>query len=266
MHTRAVALLQLETDLRRALERKEFRLNYQPVVSLETGGITGFEVLIRWQHPERGLISPAEFIPLAEETGLIIPIDRWVLREACRQMREWNAQFPTNPPLTISANLSGKHFIQPDLIEQTQQILQETGMDAHCLKLEVTEGVVMEDAESAINMLMNLKALNIRLSIDDFGTGYSSLSYLHRFPIDTLKIDRTFVSRMGVDEENGEIVRTIATLAHNLGMTVVAEGVETGAQLAQLRALKCEYGQGYFFAKPLDRKAAEALIASKPQW
>jgi diguanylate cyclase (GGDEF)-like protein/PAS domain S-box-containing protein len=266
MHNRVVELLRLETDLRRAIERQEFQVHYQPIVMLATGTIVGFEALIRWQHPKRGLVFPAEFISVAEETGLIFPIGRWVLHEACRQMRQWQAQFPMNPPLTLNVNLSSKQLFQPDLIEQINQILQETGLDARSLKLEITESGVMENAELATTLLLQLRALDIQLAIDDFGTGYSSLSYLHQFPIDTLKIDCSFVSRIGVDHENLEIVQTIVTLADNLGINVTAEGTETAQQLAQLRSLECKYGQGYFFSPPLDSTAVEALIAAQPQW
>ena len=262
MHVRAVTLLQLETDLRRAVERDEFKLHYQPIVSLQTGKITGFEALVRWQHPLRGLISPLEFIPIAEETGLIIPIGWWVLREACRQMRVWHLQFPRSP-LTISVNISGKQFSQPNLIKHIEQILAETNLDPCSLKLEITESVLMENAKSAAAMLVKLQALGIRLSMDDFGTGYSSLSYLHRFPIDTLKIDRSFINIVDIDIEKIEIIRTVIALAWNLGMDVVAEGVETQNQMAQLKALKCQYGQGYFFSKPLDAEKAQALIEAE---
>ena len=265
MHIQAMALLQLENDLRRAIERLEFRLHYQPIVSLKSNRVTGFEALVRWQHPERGLVSPAEFIPVAEETGLIIPIGTWVLREACRQMRAWQVQFPVHSPLTMSVNLSGKQFSQPDLIDQIKQILHETGLDPRSLKLEITESVLMENAESAVAMIVQLQNLGIRLSMDDFGTGYSSLSYLHRFPIDTLKIDRSFVNDVDVDAEKIEIISTVVALAWNLGMDVVAEGVETKKQMYQLRALKCEFGQGYFFSRPLDSDKAGALIAAEPQ-
>ena len=265
MHTQAMALLQLENDLRRAIERQEFRLHYQPIVSLKSNRVTGFEALARWQHPERGLVSPAEFIPVAEETGLIVPIGAWVLREACRQMRAWQVQFPVHSPLTISVNISGKQFSQPDLIKQIKQILHETGLDARSLKLEITESVLMENAESAVAMIVQLQNLGIRLSMDDFGTGYSSLSYLHRFPIDTLKIDRSFVNDVDVDAEKIEIISTVVALAWNLGMDVVAEGVETKKQMYQLKALKCEFGQGYFFSRPLDSEKAGALIAAEPQ-
>ena len=268
MHTSAVTLLQLENDLRRAVERQEFQLHYQPIVTLLTGRITGFEALIRWHHPERGLVLPAEFIPVAEETGLIVPIGYWVLKEACRQMCLWQAGSPTSPSLTISVNLSVRQFVQADLIQQIDQILQETGLDARSLRLEITESVIMENAEAAAAMLLQLRSLGVQLYVDDFGTGYSSLSYLHRFPIDALKIDRSFISGMGVEHESAEIVQTIITLAQNLGIYVVAEGVETAVQLSQLRAINCKdgQGQGYFFSKPLEREAVEALLATQPQW
>ena len=262
MHASAMTLLQLETDLRRAIERKEFVLHYQPIVALETGVIRGFEALVRWQHPERGFISPIDFIPIAEETGLIIPIGQWVLEEACRQIRKWQDQFPQHPPLQISVNLSGKQFTQANLIEQISRLLRETEIDPHTLKLEITESMMMENIDTAINMLEQLRRLGIELSMDDFGTGYSSLSYLHRFPISTLKIDRSFVSRMTSNNENAEIVRTIVMLARNLDMNIVAEGVETEGQLAQLKSLECEYGQGYFFSKPVAAEGAARLLSN----
>ncbi len=260
MHTRVVNLLQLENDLRRAVERQEFLLYYQPIVALATGKIMGFEALVRWQHPEQGLVSPVKFVPMAEETGLIIPLGQWVLREACRQMKAWHAAFPSQPPLSISVNLSSRQFSQPSLIKQIRQILADTELEAHYLKLEITESAIMENTESAMDMLLQLKAMGIQLSVDDFGTGYSSLGYLYRFPMDLLKIDRSFISRVDVDGEKLELVRTIITLAWNLGMDVVAEGVETTKQLAQLKALKCEYAQGYLFSKPLTGADVEELI------
>ena len=265
MHDNVVKLLQLENSLRWAVERQELRIHYQPIVSLLTGRITGFEALVRWQHPDRGLVFPDEFISVAEETGVIIPIGYWVLGEACRQTRAWQLQFPENS-LTISVNFSSKQFLQPDLIEQISQILQETGLDARSLKLEITESVIMENLESATAMLLQLRNLGVELHLDDFGTGYSSLNYLHRFPVNVLKVDRSFISRMGVIGEKAEIVRTIITLAHNLGIDVTAEGLETAEQLAQLRALQCTHGQGYFFFKPTDNEAAGALIAKGLQW
>lgn len=260
MHDHVLTLLQLENSLQRAVERQELRIQYQPIVFLETGRITGFETLVRWQHPDRGLIFPNDFISIAEETGVIIPVGYWVLREACRQMRAWQLQFPENS-LTISVNLSNKQFLQADLVTQISQILQETGLDSRYLKLEITESAIMENPESATVMLLQLKDLGCELHMDDFGTGYSSLSYLHRFPFDLLKIDRSFISRMDFNGKDLEIVRALITLARNLNIDVIAEGLETAEQLAQLRALQCKYGQGYFFSKPVDQEVAEALIA-----
>ncbi len=253
MHARAKALLELETDLRRAIERNELRLHYQPVVSLETGCIAGFEGLVRWQHPQRGLIGPAAFVPIAEETGLIIPIGRWVLQEACRQMRQWQDRFPALRDLTISVNLSGKQFAQARMVDDVGQALKESGVAPGRLRLEITESVVMENAPSAMAMIDQLRELDVKIDIDDFGTGYSSLSYLQRFEVDHLKIDRSFVSNIGSDKgENKEIVRTIVTLAKHLGMDAVAEGVETPYQLETLRELGCQRVQGYLFAEPVD--------------
>jgi len=266
MHARARALLEMETDLRRAAERGEFRLHYQPLVTLETGRITGFEAVVRWQHPVHGLIGPAAFIPIAEETGLIIPIGRWVLREACRQMRVWQDRYPSLD-LAVSVNLSGKQFAQPGLVEEIDQALKETGLEPRRLRIEITESVVMENAASAMAMIDQLRALKVKIDVDDFGTGYSSLSYLQRFSLDHLKIDRSFVSNIGTDGgENAEIVRTIVTLAHHLGMDAVAEGVETADQLALLREVGCQLVQGYLFAKPLDDVEADRLLAAGRAW
>lgn len=286
MHIHAVALLQLETDLRRAVDRlgplwpcrqtspvpmvekpPEFHIHYQPIICLRTDKITGFEALIRWQHPERGLISPLEFIPVAEETGLISPIGNWVLQEACRQTKAWQAQFPETAAasLTVSVNLSARQFGQSDLIGQILQTLEVTGLDAHHLKLEITESAIMENPDLTAAILSQLRALGIQLHIDDFGTGYSSLSYLHRFPVDALKIDRSFITRLGIerDRQGLQIVNTIVTLAQNLGMEVVAEGVETVEQLAQLQKLGCKYAQGFCFSQPLDSLAMEELLATR---
>jgi diguanylate cyclase (GGDEF)-like protein/PAS domain S-box-containing protein len=261
MHARAINLLQMETDMRRALEREEFILHYQPIVALDNFRLRGFEALVRWQHPERGFISPMDFIPVAEETGMIVPLGEWVMREACRQMNGWQKMFPLDHPLFITVNLSSKQFSQNQLISSFAMILQETGVKPQSVKLEITESVVMENIDTATDMLRQLRSLGVKLAIDDFGTGYSSLSYLHRFPIDTLKIDRSFVTRMSENNENTEIVRTIVVLAQNLGMDVVAEGVETNEQLVLLQKLGCENGQGYFFSKPVNSDGAEKIIA-----
>ena len=267
MHAHAKALLELETDLRRAVERAEFQLLYQPLVTLDTGRITGFEAVVRWEHPARGTIGPAGFIPIAEETGLIIPIGRWVLREACRQMRVWQDRYPAFADLTVSVNLSGRQFAQPTLVNEIGQALQETGLDPHRLRIEITESVVMENAVSAMAMIDQLRALEVKIDVDDFGTGYSSLSYLQRFDIDNLKIDRSFVSNIdGPGGENAEIVRTIVTLAHHLGMDAVAEGVETADQVALLKELGCLKVQGFLFSKPLTAPEAEQLLAAGRTW
>ena len=268
MHIRALTLLQLENDLRRAIERQELQLYYQPIVSLTTGKLTGFEALARWQHPERGPISPSEFIPVAEETGLILPLGEWVLRCACHQMRAWQVQFSQEPPLSISMNLSARQFTQPDLIQLVIQTLQQTELAPGSLKLEITESVLMENPQAAVSMLSQLRELGIQLYIDDFGTGYSSLNYLQQFQVDALKIDRSFIAKMGVHGNNLELVQAIAMLARNLGLDVVAEGVETVEQLFQLRTIEHDsgYGQGYLFSRPVDSEGATALIAARPQW
>ena len=260
MHTRAVERLRLENDLRRAVERNEFEVHYQPVVFITDGRVTGFEALARWRHPERGLVAPVEFIPLAEETGLIIPLGLQILRQACKQAKQWQRQFPVEPSLTISVNLSAKQFQQPDLVEQVEQILQESGIKADCLYLEVTESTVMENAEEAEKLLGRLNDLGIQLALDDFGTGYSSLSYLHRFPFDALKIDRSFISHMGDDLEAGKIVKTIMTLASELKIGVTAEGVESEKQQEQLASLGCQYAQGYLYSRPLGTTAAQEFL------
>jgi diguanylate cyclase (GGDEF)-like protein len=260
MHTRAAAQMQLEADLRGALQREELQVYYQPIILLDNWRVAGFEALLRWHHPQHGFISPAEFIPLAEETGLIVALGQWTLREACRQLRSWQEMFPGEPPLTISVNLSGKQFTQPDLIAQIRQILSDSGLEPKTLKLEITETAIIENTEQATETLKQLQSLGVRVSLDDFGTGYSSLSYLHRFPIDTLKIDRSFVTRMDTPK-NAEIVRAILTLASNLGMDVIAEGVETSEQFVQLTGMKCEYAQGYLFSQPIDATDAQFLLA-----
>jgi diguanylate cyclase (GGDEF)-like protein/PAS domain S-box-containing protein len=264
MHARATARLQLETELRHAIERHTLQVYYQPIVALTTGRISGFEALVRWPHPERGLIPPDEFIPIAEETGLILPLGAWVLQEACRQTCVWLAQHTAD--LFISVNLSGQQLLQPDLVPQIAQILQQTCLPTGQVKLEITETVLVDHVEAAIDTLTQLRALGIRVSLDDFGTGYSSLSYLHRFPLDGLKIDRSFVSRLDEVSEGTKIVQTIITLAHQLGLEVIAEGVETLQQVQHLKHLGCPYAQGYFFSRPIAAAAAETLLATRPQW
>lgn len=261
MHVRAMMRLRVETDLHQALEKQEFVLHYQPIVRLQTGRVHGFEALVRWQKPGQGFVPPAQFIPIAEETGLIIPLGGWVLNEACRQMRRWQEQFPHYGSLLMSVNLSGKEFLQPNLVAKIDQALQCTGLPAECLKLEITESVIMDNAFEAVTMLKQLRALGAQISIDDFGTGYCSLSYLHTFPLDVLKVDQSFVSRMSDAPTNAEIVRTIVVLAHNLGLEVVAEGVETAADAERLTALGCEYAQGYYYSRPLTAEQATEVLS-----
>jgi len=263
MHTQSSRRLQLETDLRRAVEREEFEVFYQAIVDLADEMIIGFEALVRWTHPERGRVFPDEFVGIAEETGLILPIDRYVMREACRQTKEWQEKFG---PLSISVNLSAKQFALRDIVYVIDSVLQDTGLAPTDLKLEITESALMDNQDSAAEIFHEIKKRNVQLGLDDFGTGYSSLSYLHRFPLDTLKIDRSFVSRM--NESPGEheaIVRTIVNLAQNLKFKTVAEGIETIDQLHSLQALDCLYGQGYYFSKPMPAAEAEQLLKENRQ-
>jgi diguanylate cyclase (GGDEF)-like protein/PAS domain S-box-containing protein len=263
MRDRVIAASQIENDLRRAIEREEFTVYYQPILSLSNGAIEGFEALLRWHHPQRGVVSPAQFIPIAEEMGLIIQLDLWILRQACRQMKTWQEQYPDAPPFSISVNLSSKQFRQPNLIREIVQILEATFLESNRLKLEITEGALIENPELAAITLAQLRELGVSLSLDDFGTGYSSLSYLHRFPVNTIKIDRDFISRIGNDQEGLEIVRTIVMLGQTLGMDVVAEGIETEQQLTLLQQLQCKCGQGYFFSKPLPVNEGEDWLRTK---
>ncbi|MDJ0846188.1 MAG: GGDEF domain-containing phosphodiesterase, partial [Crocosphaera sp.] len=266
MDTQAVQRWHLETDLRLGIDQKEFQLYYQPIFSLKTGKIAGFEALVRWNSQTRGFVSPGAFIPVAEETGLIVPLGEWILTEACRQIREWHERFPRTPNLIMSVNLSGRQFSQPNLVKQIKGILDAAGIEGDRLKLEITESMMMNNVEEAITLLNRLKELGLRLSIDDFGTGYSSLSYLHRFPVDTLKVDKSFVGRMEEGEDSHkyiQIVRTIISLGHNLSLDVIAEGIETDKQRKILESLSCEYGQGYFFSRPLSYDNAEALLTDE---
>lgn len=260
MHQRALRLLQIETDLRHAIERNEFYLVYQPIVDLLDQKLCGFEALIRWQHPVHGLIAPLEFISVAEETGQIVPIGEWVLREACTQLSNWQKNNKADKDLWMSVNVSTKQFTHSDLVSLVTEIVKETNLDPKCLKLEVTESAMVDNIDYAVGVMENLKSLGLKLSIDDFGTGYSSLSYLHRLPLSSLKIDRSFVNQMSESVENQEIIKTIVSLAQSLHLEIIAEGVENSAQMSQLQDLACEFGQGYYFAKPLEATKAESLL------
>ena len=266
MHTRAVSLLQLETDLRFAIDQNEFELHYQPIVDLQSLRLRGFEALVRWNHPKLGLLPPDTFIPVSESTGLIIPMTLSILENACRQTVEWQAEFKEAGPQFISVNISGAHFNDPYLVDQVKNILQKTEINPRCLKLEITETAIMENGENAVAKLLQIKELGVRLSIDDFGTGYSSLGYLQRFPIDTLKIDRVFVRSMEDGRQNGEIVRAVIALADSLNLEVVAEGIESIHQFHQLRTLLCRYGQGYLFSPAVTAPQAHALLKDKNRW
>ena len=266
MHTRAVSLMELETDLRHAIENDELELYYQPIIRLDTMILSGFEALVRWKHPKRGLISPGEFIPVSEATGLIVPMTIKILYKACRQIVEWQERSLSEAPLTVNVNISGKHFAEGDLVTQVKSVLEDTRIYPPHLKLEITESAVMSNAEHTISVLNQIKASGVRLSIDDFGTGYSSLSYLHRFPIDTLKIDQSFVGQMESGHENGEIVKAVIALASALNLNVVAEGIESISQLHQLQILGCEYGQGYLFSRPRPANEIELLLERPSSW
>ena len=259
MHADSLARLELQNDLRNALAGQQFTVHYQPIVSLHSGELTEFEALIRWHHPTRGLIPPLEFIPIAEETGLIGAIGKWVLEQACRQAVEWRRSTDL-PSLAMSVNLSPKQFQDGDLVEMIACILEQSGLPATCLKLEITEGVLMQDIENSIATLSRLKTLGVQIAIDDFGTGYSSLAYLRRLPLDVLKIDRAFISGIGQNRQDNTIVQALLSLAGSLGLTVTAEGIETAEQAATLESWSCERGQGYHFARPLDPVAATALL------
>ena len=260
MLDRVMTRLELENDLRKALENQEFVVHYQPILEMKNDKIIGFEALVRWQHPTKGLIPPAEFIPTAEETGLIVPLGYWVLDEACRQLHAWHSQYPADTPLTMNVNLSTRQCAQPDLIKKISMILKKNELDPRFLKLELTESIIIDESGSTAAMLSDLKDMGIQVQIDDFGTGYSSLSYLHTLPVDTLKIDRSFISRLGSNTNNTEIVQTILSLAHSLGMKVIAEGVETDEQLSSLKDMNCEFVQGFLFAKPVNGVEADALL------
>jgi predicted signal transduction protein with EAL and GGDEF domain len=263
MRERAVARLEIETTLRRAIDAQQLILHYQPELSIRTRRIKGYEALVRWDHPEMGMRAPSEFIPIAEESDLIVHIGRWVLGEACRQMAEWQKKFAFNPPLTISVNISARHLNDAGLVRDVERVLSETGLDPQCLKLEMTEGSIMQHPETSLDTLRRLKLMGIGLEIDDFGTGYSSLSYLQRLPFDTVKIDRSFIKELGIGAESSEIVKTIIDLARSLDLKVVAEGVETEDQLQVLTTLGCNYAQGYYFAKPSSSQTTQVRMLER---
>jgi len=261
LRTEAISRLELENDLRRAVERQEFQLYYQPIFSLDPPVLMGFEALIRWNHPERGLLLPGEFIHVAEESGIILQMGEWVLNEACGQMKKWREEFPDQSRLAINVNISGRQFIQPDFVDQIQKTLERVGLDAGALKLEITESVLIDSQARAGEVFTRLCELGVQLQIDDFGTGYSSLGYLQHYPVHTIKIDKSFVQEMGHGKKGTELIRAIVTMARDLGMETIAEGVETRDQLDELKSLSCQYGQGFLLSRPLDRMAAEGVIA-----
>ena len=266
LHLEAMDRLRLETDLRRAVQEQSFRLQYQPIVCLADGRVTAFEALVRWWHPVWGVVPPDQFIQVAEETGLILPIGRWVLSHACERMHQWQLDHPSDPPLAINVNLSRRQLLQADLVEQIRYILERTGLPPESLRLEITESAILDNPEAAVEFLRHLQALAIGLCVDDFGTGYSSLSSLQQFPVSVLKIDRSFIRGMGPEGERDEIVRAVVSLAHSLRMEVVAEGVETEGQLARLRAMNCDYGQGYLLCQALDADGIERLMERGEWW
>jgi EAL domain-containing protein (putative c-di-GMP-specific phosphodiesterase class I) len=261
MYEAVLERLALKADLRQALDNEEFFLEYQPTIDLATGRISGVEALVRWRHPRRGTIAPAAFISLAEETGAIIPLGQWVLRQACRQIRAWQRQYPDDPPLTVSVNLSARQLQEDDLVADVEAALRETGLTPSTLMLEITESVLVQNPDTTSRRLQQLKALGVRLAIDDFGTGYSSLGYLQRFPVDVLKIDKSFVDDVGPDSPRAALVETIVQMGRTLQLQTVAEGIEEDHQRRTLHDLGCQLGQGFYFSQPLDQRGIEALLA-----
>jgi predicted signal transduction protein with EAL and GGDEF domain len=266
MRASAVDRLDIENALRRALDRRELRVFYQPMINLSSGRITGVEALLRWEHPERGLLLPGDFITVAEETGLIVPIGSWVLDHACRQVQRWQASIPDLSPLVLAVNLSGRQLGHPRLVEDVARVLRDTGIEPNNVELEITESVLMDDVEMSEETLGRLKTLGVKLVVDDFGTGYSSLSYLRRFPVDVLKVDQSFVDGLGHDTGDSAIVTAVVTLAHTLGLHAVAEGVETTDQLSELRRLDCDTAQGFYFARPANGYDVGELLQHDKHW
>ncbi|MFN7975118.1 MAG: EAL domain-containing protein [Acidobacteriota bacterium] len=263
MHAGVVAMLQIENDLRHALERAALAVYYQPIIRLSDSAVIGLEALVRWPHPARGLVSPADFIPVAEDTGLIVPLDQWVLGEACRQLAAWRARGIVPEGTSVSSNVSSRAFNRGNIVATVESALAATAIPPSCLKVEITESAIIDNPESAKAMLEKLKGLGVHLSIDDFGTGYSSLSYLHSFPFDNLKIDRAFVARMGPSGENWEIVHAIINIANSLRMEVIAEGIETAEQYQTLQSLGCDAGQGYYMARPMPADGVEEFLRER---
>ncbi len=266
MHAEALTRLQIETDLRHAFERDEFFLHYQPIIALADGRITGVEALVRWRHFERGVVSPATFVPVAEDTGLVVPLGRWVLREACRQAVSWQGHGRDGTPFAISVNLSVREFAQPDLVRAVSAILDETGLSPTALRLEITESAIIGQKHPAIETVEQLRALGVAIHLDDFGTGYSALSYLHRLPLDAVKVDRAFTSSIDQEERPLHVVRAIISLAHAIGLEVVAEGVTNARQLELLRSMGCDLAQGFIFSRPCNTQEIDALLATAPRW
>lgn len=266
MHAEALTRLQIETDLRHAFERDEFFLHYQPIVSLAQGRIIGAEALIRWRHSERGIVSPATFVPVAEDTGLVVPLGRWVLREACRQAHEWQASAPDGRLFSISVNLSVREFAQPDLVKAVAAILEETGLLPSALRIEITESAIIGQKHPAIETVEQLRALGVEIHLDDFGTGYSALSYLHRLPLDAVKVDRAFISSIDQEDRPLHVVKAIISLAHAIGLEVVAEGVTNHRQLELLRDMGCDLAQGFIFSRPCNSEEMQGMLANGPRW
>jgi diguanylate cyclase (GGDEF)-like protein len=265
MREEAENILKLESDLRNAIRNQEFQIHYQPIFSLKPQRLNGFEALIRWNHPKRGILYPADFIKIAEESGLIVPIGNWMLHEACTQMKQWQTQFSMNPPLTISVNLSSRQFSQPDLIQQIDEILKTTGLPAKSLFLELSEMTLIENIETSVMKIVRLQKIGVGVEIDDFGTGYSSLGYLRHLPVDNLKIDRSFISTLGVSKSAIPIISAIIAMANSLGINVIAEGIETDEQINSLIEMECDYGQGFLFNKAIDNVAALNIIKENSQ-
>jgi diguanylate cyclase (GGDEF)-like protein len=264
MHSNIVERLQLEADLRIAVKRKsEFILYYQPILDVNTRQLAGFEALVRWHHPRRGLLQPMTFIPLAEETGLIHTLGEWILRESCRQLKQWQIKYQASPPLTMSTNVSGRQFLKYNFADMLIGILHDSGVDPNLLAIEITESIIMEDLDIAVLAMKKLRDIGVQIHIDDFGTGYSSLSYLNKFPVTALKIDRSFISKMSVSEENREIVRAIISLAQNLNLKVIAEGIEEPSQLSEISAMECNFAQGYYFSEPMAASDIDIWMQSK---